>query len=88
MKSDTPSVARVDVPALVSALRAALGSTQEQFAQRLEVTFSTVNCWENGKHRPHPAFQRRLLELAKELGVRVPQYSAGGARGRRGRSGR
>ena len=34
-----------DIPALVRELRQRLDLTQEQFAQRVGVTYSTVNHW-------------------------------------------
>lgn len=57
----------VDVPALIKALRKRLGLTQEQFAQRVGVTYSTVNHWENGKRAPQPFLLRRLMDLQDEL---------------------
>ena len=58
-----------DFAALVRSLRQQLGLTQEQFAQQLGVSFSTVNVWENGKREPLPFLRRRLLEMAEEAGV-------------------
>lgn len=52
-----------DYPVLVRRLRERMGLTQEQFAQEVGVTFSTVNQWENGHRRPQPYLQRRLLEM-------------------------
>lgn len=56
-----------DVPALVKDLRRRLELTQEQFAQKVGVTYSTVNNWENGKRIPQPFLMRRLLEIKEEL---------------------
>jgi transcriptional regulator with XRE-family HTH domain len=56
-----------DIPALIRELRQRLDLTQEQFAQRVGVTYSTVNHWENGKRVPQPFLIRRLLELKEEL---------------------
>ena len=44
-------------------LRAKLGLTQEQFAAKVGVTFSTVNRWENGRGKPSPLAQRRVDDL-------------------------
>jgi DNA-binding transcriptional regulator YiaG len=55
------------IPALVKELRHRLEVTQEQFAQKVGVTYSTVNHWENGKRVPQPFLVRRLLELKEEL---------------------
>ena len=35
-----------DIPKIVKNLRTAVGLTQEQFAAKIGVTFSTVNRWE------------------------------------------
>ena len=56
-----------DVPALIKELRQRLDLTQEQFAQRVGVTYSTVNHWENGKRVPLPFLVKRLLEMKGEL---------------------
>jgi transcriptional regulator with XRE-family HTH domain len=56
-----------DIPALIRELRQRLHLTQEQFAQKVGVTYSTVNHWENGKRVPQPFLVRRLLELKEEL---------------------
>ena len=55
------------VRGLVRELRHRLNLTQEQFAQRVGVTYSTVNHWENGKREPLPFLQKRLLEMKGEL---------------------
>ena len=47
----------------VKQLRASLGLTQEQFAAKVGVTFSTVNRWENGKGKPSPLAMRQIEEL-------------------------
>jgi DNA-binding transcriptional regulator YiaG len=59
----------IDIPSLVSAIRKAGDMTQEQLAQRLGVTFGTINGWENGRHAPLRAFRNLLIQLARELGV-------------------
>jgi transcriptional regulator with XRE-family HTH domain len=59
-----------DIPALVRELRQRLDLTQEQFAQRVGVTYSTVNHWENGKRVPLPFLMKRLVEMKEELDSR------------------
>jgi len=56
-----------NIPKLVKELRERLGLTQEQFAQKVGVTYGSVNHWENGKRRPQPFLVRRLLEIREEL---------------------
>lgn len=62
-----PRIKGKDIPALVKELRERLDLTQEKFAQRVGVTYSTVNHWENGKRVPQPFLIRRLLDLKEEL---------------------
>jgi DNA-binding transcriptional regulator YiaG len=57
------STKSIDYAKLVKDLRTHLGVTQEQFAQSLGVSYSTVNQWENGHRIPQPFLKKRLLEL-------------------------
>jgi DNA-binding XRE family transcriptional regulator len=59
-----------DIPALIKELRERLDLTQEQFAQKVGVTYSTVNHWENGKRVPLPFLVKRLREMKEELSVK------------------
>ncbi len=56
-----------DIPKLIKDLRERLRLTQEQFAQRVGVTYSSVNHWENDKRTPQPFLIRRLVEMKEEL---------------------
>jgi type I restriction enzyme M protein len=56
-------------PAILRSVRAALNLTQEQLAERLGVSFATVNRWEGGGNRPQRAAQETILALAGEAGV-------------------
>ena len=56
-----------DIPKLIKELRERYGLTQEQFAQKVGVTFSSVNHWENGKRTPLPFLVRRLVEMREEM---------------------
>ncbi|MGI6419475.1 MAG: helicase-related protein [Thermoguttaceae bacterium] len=54
-------------PQQIKQLRHRLGLTQVLLAERLGVSFPTVNRWENGKSVPSQLAWNRLLELAGEL---------------------
>ncbi|MFA6424728.1 MAG: helix-turn-helix transcriptional regulator [Phycisphaerae bacterium] len=60
-------MAKKDVSEMVKRLREALGLTQEQFAAKVGVTFSTVNRWENGKGKPSPLAMLRIEELQNKF---------------------
>ena len=47
-------------------IRKKLKLTQEQLAQRLGVSFTTINRWENNQNKPSPLALRFLKELEKE----------------------
>lgn len=52
---------------LLRELRGRLGNlSQEQLAQRVGVSWSTVSRWENGKGTPSPLARRELVTLLKE----------------------
>ena len=51
------------------AIRARLDLTQEQLAERLGVSFTTVNRWEGGVTRPQRAARTAIAALAAEVGI-------------------
>jgi type I restriction enzyme M protein len=57
------------LPQLLRGIRARLNLTQEQLAERLGVSFATVNRWEGGGNKPQRAAQEAILALAREAGV-------------------
>ena len=60
-------MAKEDIPKMIKKIRTSLGLTQEQFAAKIGVTFSTVNRWENGKGKPSPLAILRIEELQNSL---------------------
>lgn len=53
---------------LIRTIRKRLGITQEKFAARLGVTFTSVNRWENGRTRPSPLALRQIEDIVKSMG--------------------
>jgi DNA-binding transcriptional regulator YiaG len=49
--------------AKIKGLRFSLALTQEQFAAKVGVTFSTVNRWESDKSKPSPLAMRQIQNL-------------------------
>ncbi len=47
----------------IKIIRQKLGLTQKEFADKLNISFCTVNRWENSKTKPLPAIQDRINEL-------------------------
>jgi transcriptional regulator with XRE-family HTH domain len=58
-----------DISEIIRELRIALGLTQEQFAAKVGVTYTTVNRWENGKGQPSPLAMHRIRGLQKRLKI-------------------
>jgi len=54
-----------DISKTVRELRAAFCLTQEQFAAKLGVTYTTINRWENDKGKPYPLAMRQLEKYKK-----------------------
>ena len=52
---------------MIRKLRTNFGLTQEQFAAKVGVTYSTVNRWENDKAKPSPLALQKIEELQNEL---------------------
>ncbi len=80
-----------NLPATLRAIRAKLNLTQEQLAERLGVSFATVNRWEGGGSKPQRAATEAILALAAEAGiegepVNVPVAAPAMPRHRRGRA--
>lgn len=67
-----------DLPATLRAIRATLNLTQEQLAERLGVSFATVNRWEGGNSKPQKAAREAIAALADEADVE-PEDAAGSA---------
>jgi len=59
----------IDYSALIRSIRARLDLTQEQLADRLGVSFTTINRWEGGNSSPQKAAQELILSIAREAGL-------------------
>ncbi|MCF8605099.1 N-6 DNA methylase [Gordonia sp. HY442] len=59
------------VPALLQAIRATLDLTQAELAERIGVSFATVNRWEGGANKPQRVQLAKITALAEEAGVDV-----------------
>jgi DNA-binding transcriptional regulator YiaG len=60
--------ADIGLSEMVKEMRAQLGLTQEQFAAKVSVTWSTVNRWENGRGKPSPLALGHVIEIVQEAG--------------------
>src|SRR5215510_6831572 len=60
---------QTNVPAMLTAIRGRLGLTQEQLAERLGVSFATVNRWEGGSNAPQKTALAAILKMASDAGI-------------------
>ena len=60
---------RQSISPTLQAIRARLDLTQEQLAERLGVSFATVNRWEGGVTTPQRAARTAIAALATEAGI-------------------
>lgn len=56
---------------LIQQIRAFLSLSQTEFAEQLNVSFATVNRWENGRAHPNRLAQSKLYDLCREQAVPV-----------------
>jgi type I restriction enzyme M protein len=77
------------IPSTLRAIRAKMNLTQEQLAERLGVSFATVNRWEAGANEPQRAARDAIFRLAEEAdldtasGEPSPAPAGRAGRGRR-----
>lgn len=57
----------------VKLVRKQLGISQEKLAVLLEVSFATVNRWEQGKAMPNYRTVQKLIALCKERGIQYEE---------------
>ncbi len=56
---------------LIKQIRAHLNMSQTEFAEQLNVTFQTVNRWENGRAVPNKLAQSKMFDFCKEKHIPV-----------------
>ena len=65
-----------DIPAVLRAIRSRLDLTQEQLAERLGVSFASINRWEGGAIKPQKAAQEAIAALVIEADVDIMELAA------------
>ena len=53
----------------IKELRNKMLLTQEELAKKLDVSFASVNRWENGEHEPTMKVKRELMKLMKKYKI-------------------
>lgn len=54
---------------LIKSIRVQLGITQEQLAHKLNVSFSTINRWENGHTIPKKLAIKCIIEFCRKNAI-------------------
>jgi putative transcriptional regulator len=67
MVKKTIALGQPEVSHLVRKLRHLTGLSQEQFAEKLGVAFSTINRWENGHMQPSPLALKQIKTMLSDL---------------------
>ena len=61
---------RIDYKKTIVRIRAQIGQSQQGLADLLDVTFQTVNRWENGHFEPTKIVKAKLENLMSENGIK------------------
>ena len=69
-------IANTPIGSTLRTIRASLDLTQQQLADRLGVSFTTVNRWEGGVTAPQRAACIAINALAAEAGIDVAEFAA------------
>lgn len=56
----------MDYPEIIKLIRGHLNLSQEDLSRELEVSFTTVNRWENGKSETSKMAKRLLFDLCRD----------------------
>ena len=62
---------KIDYPATIIKVRATLNLSQAELAEKLDVSFASVNRWENGKYEPTRLVKEKLRFICKELNIEM-----------------
>lgn len=63
---------------IVKSVRSELSLSQEQLARQLNVSFSTINRWENGKSKPSQMANEIFFTFCKNKNIDINKYQQGG----------
>lgn len=57
----------------IKELRNVMVLSQTEFAEKMGVSFATVNRWENGRHEPTYKAKRQIIALCKKYKVKMEE---------------
>lgn len=66
----------MNFPKIVKTARQKAGMSQEELARALNVSFATINRWENGKTLPNKLTQSVFFDFCKKLEIEIENISS------------
>lgn len=65
----------MEFPRIVKIVREKTGMSQEDFARALNVSFATINRWENGKTHPNKLTQAVFFDFCQKQGLNIENFN-------------
>ena len=62
---------KIDYPATIIEVRATLNLSQVELAEVLDVSFASVNRWENGKYEPTRLVKEKIRLICKQHNIEM-----------------
>lgn len=62
---------KIDYPATIIKVRATLNLSQVELAEMLDVSFASVNRWENGKYEPTRLVKEKIRLICKQHNIEM-----------------
>lgn len=63
----------IDYPATIIKVRAKLNLSQTELAEMLDVSFASVNRWENGKYEPTRLVKEKIRLICEENNIQMEE---------------
>lgn len=67
----------MEFPATVKMVRGKIKMSQEDLARALNVSFATINRWENGKTHPNKMAKQVFMTFCEQNGIFIPDLREG-----------
>lgn len=65
---------QIDYSKLLLKIRVSMNLSQEALAERLNVSFATINRWENEQYEATRRHIQQILDLCDEVGIRIKEH--------------
>ena len=62
---------RIDYSKILLKIRARMNLSQEALAERLNVSFATINRWENEQYEPTRRHIQQIIDLCEKEGIKI-----------------